>query len=96
LLKTGNVFTDRLTAAHCPQGSVLKNAFGVSLVFRKHGSIDVMKMSKKGSVQKTKRKRKKREKKKQGKKKGSNLELSNFIVTRRRAAEIDKSDNYLT
>jgi len=62
LLKTGNVFTDRLTAAHCPQGSLLKKAFGVSLIFRKHRSIDVMKMSKKGSVSKKKKKEKEKEK----------------------------------
>jgi len=30
---------DWLTAAHCPQGSVLKNALAVSLIFRKHGSL---------------------------------------------------------
>jgi hypothetical protein len=50
-----------------------------------------MKMAKKGSVKKQKEKERKGKKKK-----GLNLELSNFIVTRRRTAEIDKSDNYLT
>jgi hypothetical protein len=92
LAENGNrIHGDWLTAAHCPQGSVLKNALGVSLIFRKHGSIDVMKMAKKWSVKKQKEKERKGKKKK-----GLNLELSNFIVTRRRTAEIDKSDNYLT
>jgi hypothetical protein len=53
---------------------VLKNAFGVSLIFRKHRSIDVDENVKKGVCQK-KEKRGKEER-------GANLQLSNFIATR--------------